>query len=42
MFVKQYVHMYVCTVVSRASAHERSQLKHQKIGVGRYMEEVLE
>ena len=30
------------TVVSRASAHGRSQLKHQKLGVGGYMEEVLE
>ena len=30
------------TVLSRASAHGRSQLKHQKLGVGVYTEEVLE
>ena len=30
------------TVLSQASAHGHSQLKHQKLGLGGYMEEVLE
>ena len=36
--------MQICgrTVLSRASAHGRSQLKHQKLRVGGYTEKVLE
>ena len=40
----QVVHTYIhtCTVVSRASARGRSQLKLQKLGVSGYTDEVLE
>ena len=36
------LHAITCTVLSRASAHERSQLQPEKSGVGPYMEEALE
>ena len=32
---------YICTVLSRASAHGHSNLKHQKLGVGGYTEGCL-
>ena len=36
-----YSKFFACTVLFRASAHRRSQLKHQKLRVGGYTEEVL-
>jgi len=41
MYTCRYGYSVLITVLSRASAHGRSQLKYQKLRVGGYMEEVL-
>ena len=37
-----FIHLATFTIVSRASAHGYLQLNHQNLGVGSYLEGVLE